>query len=754
MRLALSARSSLVVAIFLGTACRTPGDVNTDVKANETESAGLPPDNQGIAQAVAPAVTPIPIPTLSVPTLDSEGQFAGGSVPANGLIRAGRAMKFFIDNRVPASPKLFFINANFAVNGTVPEYAKFHYYFAQKQLSVPEDGFTFNNVTYFTENKRYMAGTVQTYMVGDQQVYGIQFYPQDIINGAKAVAAVKLVAAKIKIPGAKFAFVEQGSQQSVAAQESDLTAAGFKRLTIEGILGSINYIPMHEGTAYGYLRVFPATQDNLTAADIVVFNDLPLDLTVVAGVITRAYQDTNSHINLKSKERNTPNAVLRDAGPNNQALAQWEGKPVKLTIKSDTYTIESSTDEVIAQKLKEKFNKPWLPIAWKKATTLRSYDTMCGGSAPADCLKQGEYFGSKSANLGFLANKNVLGRKAVTGTMSAKVGYDIVPFGFGIPLQFYKDLVDYPANAKLKTKITELVTKEKANQLSPAQRIALLNEVQELFFKARFPPANLAKIKQQMQASLPGIEKVKVRSSANAEDIEGFDGAGLHDSYSAKPAEVDNADESCTRVFETEEGGEPEPKMSPRTLQCGIKGVYASLWNKRAIEERSFARIDHATVSMGISVLPAYDYQSKIAGNAVAVTRVINSPDVFGYTLSIQKKNNLVTNPDPGTFSEVQIAALGVTGEPTTFTVTRFAKPKADKPQLTTTVLTKEQVMQMVDIARKVEVAYCKSKPGFYAGNCNFVPVDAEKPKALDFEFKFLESNQWVCKQAREFAGK
>ena len=128
---------------------------------------------------------------------------------------------------------------------------------------------------------------------------------------------------------------------------------------------------------------------------------------------------------------------------------------------------------------------------------------------------------------------------------------------------------------------------------------------------------------------------------------------------------------------------------------------------------------------------------------------------VLGYSLSVQKKNNLVTNPDPGTFAELSIAALGVTNEPTSLTITRFAKPKKDQPQLAEPVLTKDQTLEMVDLVRHVEVAYCRARPSYYpGGNCEFAPVDVDKPRALDLEFKFLKNGQWVCKQVREFAGK
>ena len=97
------------------------------------------------------------------------------------------------------------------------------------------------------------------------------------------------------------------------------------------------------------------------------------------------------------------------------------------------------------------------------------------------------------------------------------------------------------------------------------------------------------------------MKKIKVRSSANAEDVPNFDGAGLHDSFAAT---VEQEGQRGRRRAGRDrgrrgDGGEVKRKVSPKSVACAVKGVYASLWNKRAIEERTFARIDHATVAMG-----------------------------------------------------------------------------------------------------------------------------------------------------------
>lgn len=676
---------------------------------------------------------------------------------ASGLIKGGKAVKFFIDNRNPATPKVYFINGNFTENGKIPDAAKFHYMFAQRHLNVPEDGETFNKLTYFVENKRYLAGTLNTYRIPTEpkEIFGIQFYPQDVIKGKKALDATMLVKKAINVPDVKFAFVATGSQQTVGDVITELENQDVIGLTIEKILGTIKYIPMHLGEAWGYLRIFPQSQDELTATDIPVFDELPLDLTVIAGTITKAYQDSNSHVNLKSKERNTPNAVMRDASPTHALLALHNNKPVHMTVTAEGIKFEPTTAAIIADKLKQKLNKPWRSITWERTDKILAYDKLCTARA-SDCIGQGARYGSKGANLGFLQHKTVLGLASQPGTLSNKLGYDLVPKGVAVPLKFYEDLVNFPVNKNLKLKLDELIAKERAGTLSAAARNILIKEVQGLFYLAKFPPANLAAIKAALASTLPGLKKMKVRSSANAEDIAGFDGAGLHDSFSAKAGEADNADQSCIREFDP---GDPDPtgKMKPKSVQCGIKAVYGSLWNKRAIEERSFARIDHRTVSMGISLLPAYDTVSEIAGNSVVVTRVINTSDVYGYTLSVQKENNLVTNPDPGTWSEVSIAAFVNPAEIPTFTVTRFAKPKSDVDQLTEPVLKNADMQTLVRIAKQVETAWCRNKKSYYPGSpnsCVNVTFDIDKPASLDLELKYLANGQFVCKQVREFAGK
>jgi hypothetical protein len=121
-------------------------------------------------------------------------------------------------------------------------------------------------------------------------------------------------------------------------------------IPLERILGSIVYLPLNPGESWGYLRLFPESNDDLTPIDIPVFDELPLDLSVVAGCITKAVQDSSSHVNLKSKERGTPNMVLRDAGPTQPRLEPFLNKPVHFVVRTDDFLLEDTTGQIVRQK--------------------------------------------------------------------------------------------------------------------------------------------------------------------------------------------------------------------------------------------------------------------------------------------------------------------------------------------------------------------------------------------------------------------
>lgn len=706
--------------------------------------------------------------------LNSIYDFDQAASISEGIIK-GSAMKFIIDNQTQPA-KVYFINGNYLENsGQRPEYVQYHYNFIQKLLGKRIDAQYFNQHTYFTNDikqKKFIAGTLQKYESLDpnkKSFFGIQFYAQDHIAEKNIAYAARIVKNAISFKDLPFAFVSYGSQQTTKDIVLDLKAIDIEVKTVEQVYAGIPYISMNPGVAYGYLRMYPRgiSLENLNQFDIPVFDELPLDLSVVAGVITSVVQDAGAHINLKSKERNTPNMVLRDKSQLAE-LQKLNGLPVRLKILSNKYEIEPISNEEIAIHIAKTNGKNWTSIKNDNREDIYLFDEMAKLYSPLKLTQEAGSYGGKSAKLAFLAHSSILG---IGSPMQKKLQYRMTPMGLAIPVKYYFDFMQ--ANPELAQKIQLLVDSEMGRggavtmSKGPEDRLQKIAEIQNMFYKSTVPPKfaqyvtdKITELKAFAEKTYPKstVKKVKVRSSANAEDIPNFDGAGLHSSYSAKLSDIGNPQQDC-RVVKTTEGVETKEEMEPETIMCAIKGVYASLWNKRAIDERNFARIDQSSAAMGIAINASYDFRKKTElikeiANAVIVTRVVNAKGIYGYRLSVNSDENLVTNPTPNTQSEIIVASFIEKNEVPQLSFIQFAKIDAVTPVRKEPLLQASYYQRMVEIARDLETNYCRHIRSYYSGDCDWVTADPEKSTSLDMEFKIYSNGEILVKQVREFSGR
>jgi hypothetical protein len=190
------------------------------------------------------------------------------------------------------------------------------------------------------------------------------------------------------------------------------------------------------------------------------------------------------------------------------------------------------------------------------------------------------------------------------------------PDGYAVPLSFYDTFMQHNGLYAM------------AREMMSARDFQRDAETRERTLRAFRKRVKRSDMPQWMtdaltavQAKFPADQSIRCRSSTNNEDLPGFSGAGLYDSFTHKP----------------DEGH----------LGKSIRQAFASLWNFRAYEEREFHRIDHLQAAMGVVLHPNQKLEQV---NGVAVTKDVlykaQHPDMTLYYVNTQRGEDLVTNPD------------------------------------------------------------------------------------------------------------
>ena len=138
-----------------------------------------------------------------------------------------------------------------------------------------------------------------------------------------------------------------------------------------------------------------------------------------------------------------------------------------------------------------------------------------------------------------------------------------MPDGYALPLYFYDEFMQHNGFYD----DIDAMLADAAFRASIATRDAELKKLRRRIENGAVP-AWMSTSLAALHGRFPTGTAVRCRSSSNNEDLPGFSGAGLYDSYTHHPTEGD--------------------------LSKSVQQVFASLWNLRAFEEREFHRVDHA----------------------------------------------------------------------------------------------------------------------------------------------------------------
>ncbi len=612
------------------------------------------------------------------------------SQPLDASIPGAMSVKTVIDRF--DDDTLYFQNSN--------EYAT-HYEFVSTNLSgedLPIVGSLadFNTNEYYSPSRRFILGAA-TYYEGPD-VWAHEISPYDTADVDMITTAYRSIV-KSSYFGKKLYF--HPTSDTVETVAADLPS-DVKVISTDELYAGIDYQALNLGESLGRLRFMTAAEaeyDYVTFRDIVVLDAVPNDISVVTGIITAQFQTPLSHINVLSQNRGTPNMGLRRAQENEELLA-LDGKWVRLNVDPLDYSIEEVTQEEADAWWNE--NKPdaiLVPEIDDTVTDLRDIKEIIDETLPLyDAIKIGiPAFGGKASHYGALA----------------RIEDMPAPKAFSVPIYYYLQFMEQNG---FNDRVDELLA-DPSFVDDPAVRDLMLEQLREVMKLAPVDPDFEAALMAKLDAEYSGI-RMRFRSSTNAEDLDGFTGAGLY----------------------TSKSGDPNDPTVP--VLDAVREVWASIWNFRAFEERSYRSIDHKAVGMALLVHRSFPDEE---ANGVALTA--NPYDVGGlepaFYVNVQVGEESVVAPEVGITTDQFIYHYDVPGQPTVYITRSSLVPQGES------VLTASQVHELgeklLDIRLEFMEAYGPS---------------ADNPTAwyaMDVEFKFDgepgEEPALFTKQARPHPG-
>jgi hypothetical protein len=611
------------------------------------------------------------------------------SEPINASIPGARSAKTVVDRINDMS--LYFQNS---VKYPI------HWNFCSQHLNEPPVPLLgqFNMTEYYSPDRRFLLGAV-TYYEGPD-VWAYEIAPYDTSDFQMITDAYLLIRDNAFF-GDNLYF--HPTSENMNPQVEQLPEE-VKVITTDELFEGIIYQPLNLGTSMGqfhYFDIHNLENSYMTFRDIAVLNDVPNDISVVSGIITSEFQTPLSHINVLSQNRGTPNMAFKGAF-DNPVLKLYDGAWVRLDVgpfdwgltpvtkdEADTWWEENKPDAVVIPEINLDVDQI-TPIQSTLDVHNLSLTEALGEAIPA--------FGGKASQYGAFPY----------------IGHELVPHpkAFAVPIYFYWQHMEQHGLFQ----VAEEMIADEGFQNDPATRDQMLADLRAQIIAGEVDADFEQQLLDKLETEFPGV-RMRFRSSTNAEDLDGFSGAGLYTSKSGQP------------------GSEEFPVLD------AVREVWASLWNFRAYEEREYRSIDHMGVGMALLVHHSFPDEE---ANGVAVTA--NLFDTMGvepgFYINVQIGEFSVVAPQPGVTTDQLLLLYDFPGQPIIYLAHSNLIPEGE------TVLSRAQVLELGDALKAIHAffstAYQSGPDDFYA---------------MDVEFKFDDSwgkgtipELWV-KQARPYPG-
>lgn len=653
-----------------------------------------------------------------------------------------------VSARVTTESEIFFIQSDKWV---------FHWHFTRDIIKDPgsQDLGDFNALNYSSEARDFVCLTVTRYL--DQGLWSFELAARDCLS----LQSIERVYALLK---KKLYIGDQLAYRPISGLHNNIASIGLTEMPLiqtDKLFSGVKYQPLTVGTTFGFLRRIPEGEAEDEALNKTKWNDIllcegiPNELPVISGLITNLLQTPLCHVALLCGNRGTPNLAAVGSFSDAALLALID-KPVKLIVQRIGYTIEACTEEEVIEHQNKAFAK------LRKGTNI----TLQGDHSPAELIKFGAFM-NLPGDLQALAKKQI-GAKAINclEIVRRKVGSTVMENSFVIPYYYYYDAIQriffqqrsWHWNDKRetieapKTPIGNiyfsLIEDAKANA-SPdskdyAAKCAQIRQIIESYvWEDPDHPRNddssrenhiiskdgmladfEATIRQWKQSGLwERCDGIILRSSTNAEDIEGFNAAGLYESISISKEDADK-------------------DLIGNVLRVLMK-VWASVWNFRGFEERRLFGLDSSQVKIAVLCQPLFSSARTQRCNGVAITAHPTRHDFTGQLINVQKAGFLVTDSCGGTQPEQHV--VWCYGHQNYVVETLCQSSLMGGKEL----MSEEEIQKLAPILRFLDDAFGHLTPGT---SSNIVRGSTKTKFCVDVEFIVLNNtNEIVILQCRPY---
>ena len=479
--------------------------------------------------------------------------------------------------------------------------------------------------------------------------------------------------------------------------------------------------------------------EDSTPSTILVLAEVPDFLPPCAALITAVPQTPLAHINILARNRGIPNVYLAGAleDPRIDQIARAYAKGIVYAQTPDQLMVQAMSDTEYATYRSLVETGPVIAPAVDLTATPLHVDLELQPLSQMSVLRPA--IGGKSAGFialaGELPEPDALVALPLAPTAITIKGYaeHILPFRARIEAMLAAaDFVDsaqvrllvlegatfydqrYP-DANARTFREQFVTRHPAGDvLGDLVRGGGLRRMLE---QQTIAPATLAAVEQHLSerfADLAPGQALRFRSSSNVEDMEGFNGAGLYESFT----------------------GYLHPDQAPagnrdRTVAVAVAATWASYWADEAFEERRLSQVDHLSGAMGVLIHPRFDNDDELANGVFTVTlhRTAEDQSVV-MEINTQLGSMSVTNPPVGSGALPEVCRLTQPSTKSSVLIERL-QPSTEVAA-GAAVLHDQFLLNLFARARQIAMVWLDDY------NRSYDRARASNTTTLDYEFKLM----------------